>query len=54
MSVLGNGAENNNFPTTTPKPKIYAMLMYVTKGIGVHTFEDRKRETFLERGWRRL
>src|ERR1041385_614327 len=50
----GSAQKTKIFLPTSPEPKIYAMLMYVTKGIGVHTFEDRKRETFLERGWRRL
>src|ERR1044071_3982205 len=46
--------KQKKFLPMSPEPKIYAMLMYVTEGIGVHTFEDRKRETFLKRGWRRL
>ena len=52
--LLGNGAKNKKIYPTKPEPKIYAMLMYVTEGISVHTFEERKRETFYKRGWHRL
>ena len=49
--LLGYGAENTNFSyLRCPNPISMLWRCKVMEGIGVHTFEDRKRETFL-RTW---
>ena len=53
--VLRYGEENTHFSNLRyPNPRSMLSRCKVTEGIGIHTFEDRKRETFYERGWRRL